>query len=305
MSDRDASFQIAYDGPALKDHEMDVKELAPALLSIGELLEDVNRVLNPPHVKMVVNMRATKAGSVDIDLVAVQSLIDQARNLFASDTVTAVVNAKEILSYVFGGLTVAGGGVIGLIKWLKGRKVKNVTRLETGDYQIVADGGEMRVTNEKELTLFRTFSIRQKIETFIRKPMQVPGIDQVKITTPDTVEVIDEKDADYFVTPATEQEALQDVEMTFSLQLIGIAFQGDYKWRFNDGTSTFMADMLDVDFRQRVEKNEVAFAKDDIFIARVRIRQFIVGGELKSERSILKVIDYRSAASARMRLPGI
>jgi len=32
-------FRITYDGPALASHEMDVRELAPALLAMSDLLK--------------------------------------------------------------------------------------------------------------------------------------------------------------------------------------------------------------------------------------------------------------------------
>ena len=32
------SFEVVYDGPALAGHQMDVRELAPALLGVGNLL---------------------------------------------------------------------------------------------------------------------------------------------------------------------------------------------------------------------------------------------------------------------------
>ena len=38
-----AQFQIVYDGPALDNHEMDVYDLAPALMAIGGLMEKVGK----------------------------------------------------------------------------------------------------------------------------------------------------------------------------------------------------------------------------------------------------------------------
>jgi hypothetical protein len=45
MSSR-ADFQLVYDGDALSDHTMDVDELAPALLAVGTLCREANRILN-------------------------------------------------------------------------------------------------------------------------------------------------------------------------------------------------------------------------------------------------------------------
>jgi hypothetical protein len=98
-------FHVKYDGPALASHEMDVKDLAPALLAIGELLEEANRILNGGRVSITVNIKATEAGSVDVVLTAAQNILQQAASLFNSDGVNSVLNVKEILGRMGSGTT--------------------------------------------------------------------------------------------------------------------------------------------------------------------------------------------------------
>ncbi|HCC83382.1 TPA: hypothetical protein DEP96_00870 [Candidatus Uhrbacteria bacterium] len=304
MRDQNISFSVAYGGPAVVNHEMDVKDLAPALLAIGELMEEVNSAVNPQYVKLAINIRATKEGSVVIDLTAAQSLVESAKNLFASTDVTAILNAKEILALVFG-TTGVSSGLVAFIKWLRGRKISNVTKLEAGKYQITLVDGEASIINELEVKIFSIISIRKKVEQFIRRPLSSTGITEITVTTPDNEQTISQNEAEYFSAPLIEEQQLQESTSIMSLQLVTISLQGDYKWRFNDGIAAFTADMLDQDFRKKVEQNEIAFAKDDLFVAEVKTRQYILNGELKSERSIIKVKEFQSAASAKMRLPGI
>lgn len=37
---------IRYDGPALVNHQMDINDLAPDLLALGDLIRDCNHILN-------------------------------------------------------------------------------------------------------------------------------------------------------------------------------------------------------------------------------------------------------------------
>ncbi|WP_164672344.1 hypothetical protein [Pseudomonas viridiflava] len=54
-----ASLQIVYDGPALQTHEMEVSNLAPALLALGELFEEANTTLNDYRTKVSVNVKGS------------------------------------------------------------------------------------------------------------------------------------------------------------------------------------------------------------------------------------------------------
>lgn len=289
-------FRVKYDGPALASHEMDVKDLAPALLAMGELLEEANRILNSGRVSIVVNVRATETGSVDVVLSAAQSVFQQAASLFNSDGVNAILNVKEILGIV--GITGgSGAGVIALLKWLKNRPIHNVITLESGDFKLELLDGEARVVKKTEIELFRALKIRKSLETIIRNPLQKNGVDGVSFQQgekPGTEIIKDE--SGYFEAPSVSEELIDEIEIEQSLQIVNISFQDGGKWRFSDGNATFYADILDHDFIERVQKNQAAFAKDDVLRVRLKRKQAIVTGGIKTDYTVLKVLEHRSAA---------
>ncbi len=303
MDNNNDVFQLIYDGPALASHEMNVRDLAPALLALAQLLEDSNKALNGDSVKITVNLRATDEGSVDILLSVTQSLIDQAVSLFSGDGATAIVNAQELLSIL--GIGGSSTGVIGIIRWLKGRSVKKVTKLKDGNFQLEVEGDkEIRVVSHREIKLFGLLSVRKGFEAIVKKPLKSPGINKVKFEkdSAPTVEISDDE-AEYFVAPDIEEEVLGESETTTSLQIVGITFQEGGKWRFSDGNATFYADILDEEFLNRVQQNEAAFAKDDILKVTLRTKQFLGGsGGIKTDYTIVKVLEHRSAV-VQIRLP--
>jgi hypothetical protein len=292
------NFQISYDGQALVNHEMDVKDLAPALLSLGELLEEVNKTINGDRVNVVVNIKATSPGSLVIDLSVAQSMVDAARTLFSSDTVTAVVNAKTILEILgIGG----GGGLIGLIYWLKNRKIKTITRIQDGSFKIETEDGEIKMSNEKEIVLFGSLSIRKKIEAIVR-PLKSVGVEKLEFISDGKSIKIEKEQVDFFTAPQAEEEIIEEKEVEMNLQIVNISFQKDGKWKFSDGNATFFADILDTVFNKKVECNETVFAKDDLLKVRAKMKQSIQNGSIKTEYSILEVLSHRSAA-IQIKLP--
>ena len=115
-----AAFKIAYDGDALRDHSMDVRDLAPALLSLGKLFDAANLILNGNKATINLQVKAHSAGSFEVALELFQSFSTQVSHFLVGDLVTSVLNLKELVA---GGST----GIVGifyLIKKLKGKKTR-------------------------------------------------------------------------------------------------------------------------------------------------------------------------------------
>ena len=118
-------FQIIYDGPALENNEMDIRDLAPALLAISDVLDEANKITYGDKTKVQVNVRGSfKNGSFGIDFSLIQTGIEGFTSLFNSEQVSAAANLLQILGFI----GVSGGtyGLIQLLLKLRNRKIKKV-----------------------------------------------------------------------------------------------------------------------------------------------------------------------------------
>lgn len=110
---------IRYDGPALAEHEMDVQDLAPALLALADLIQIANRKFNGTEtdIKVLVNADV-KQRCFMIDISLVQSFLDQAKGFLGSDHVKTARDIAEWIGIIGGG----SAGLFQLLKFLRGSK---------------------------------------------------------------------------------------------------------------------------------------------------------------------------------------
>ena len=80
-------FGIAFEGEAFADGEIDIRDLAPALLALGDVIQAANRALNGGRAQASLKMRATKHGSFEALLSVDVSLLGAIGDML--DTVSA------------------------------------------------------------------------------------------------------------------------------------------------------------------------------------------------------------------------
>ncbi len=284
------SFQVIYDGEALKSNEMNVKDLAPALLGLSDLLEETNQVINGSEAQIQLNVKGTfKTGSFHIDFNVVQNIFGQITNLFNDPHIAGSaillgllgINAKEVSM-----------GLIHFIKWLRGRKIKKITKTGKNKIVITVEDESIEI-DERVLSLFKNIRIRKSFDISITKPLEKEGIDTFKTKYQDNEVIIKKEEREYFKEPEIEDEIIDNQKITKHLQLLTITFVEGNKWKFNDGVSTFSAEIKDLDFLRRVQDGQENFAIDDIFQVELNQKQILTLSGIKSEIEILKVISHR------------
>lgn len=298
-----AHFSIKYDGPALASHQMDVRELAPALMALSSLLEEANREIYPDGNEVRVQVKGSfKGGSFGVDLIALQSIKEQIVSLLTGPEASAVSNLFGIL----GGVGLVGGGYAGLIqliKWLNGRKPTSVTQV--GDH-LVVEAALFEHTESIEVSLvagklYKSQVVRQSLAKVL-KPLERDGIDVFAAGRNGQSETVIEKDDLTAFTDAAQQaDVASDNTVTrVLLQVESAVFKDGNKWRVSNGSAAFHAAMDDMDFMARIDAGLERFGKGDVLVVDLRQVQFITDNGLKNEWSIVKVHEHREPLQASL-----
>lgn len=289
-----AAFTIAYDGPALSDHTMDVRDLAPAMLGLGQLCDAANVVLNGTSAKVKVHVKATSLGSFEIAFEIVQNFQQHFLALLTSPEASAAANLKSL---IFGGGSLVGvPTLLGLIKKLRGgTPAKSVplpndmVRITIGDQRLDVPLALMR--------LYQDLSVRTAAQKVVEEPLKTDGITTFEVREGKEINLtVNKSEAVYFAKPTIEDDILVDTVRTTAFSIISLAFKEDNKWRLNDGANSISASIEDEEFLDRVDNSQISFSKGDILICEVRVVQKQTEQGLKTEYTIIRVVEHRPAA---------
>lgn len=174
---------IRYDGPALADHEMDVQDLGPALLALGELCKSANHRLNGDRasVRVVVNADVERQ-CFQLSFEVVQTLAAATVDFLEHKD---VATAKEILEWI--GILGGGlGSVWAVYKFLsKHRKPGQAIEIkQSKDIVVIQVNGDSNVIEVKPevYKLATDPRVLRSTQTMLR-PLEKDGYETLEFRT--------------------------------------------------------------------------------------------------------------------------
>ena len=286
-------FQLIYDGRALDNHEINPLDLSIALIAINNLLETADNILNKGKTKTEIKVKASfETGSFKINFKNIQSILDKATNLFNSNEVNAILNAVEILGFIY--------GLYKLLSFLKGNKPTKIYENEDGTFTVIQDKTELNV-EKHTLELYKNFKIRKAFEKLV-EPLNTDGIENLAIKQKNKIDddfiQITKEEQEYFKCPKPQEELIDEKPQRFetNISIINLSFKESNKWYVNDGEASFYVNIEDNEFINKIDNNIIKFSKGDILRVQIRRVQYynLDENKLKSEHFIEKVIYHKT-----------
>jgi hypothetical protein len=280
----ETNFGVIYDGPALDGGAMPIRDLAPALLALGELFTEASLVTYPDREPASLNIRATSKGSFIIDLAAHSpDTWDQIMQLLSGKAVTALANLQSI---VMG----TAGGLFWLIKQARGRAIISKEPLPSGYVRVTLADGTTIEGMAEAVVLYEHQSARESAREVV-EPLHRPRIESLTFSgEPDGPLTIGQGDLAAYET-TLDEDVLLDREEEAIVTIATASFAESYKWRFSEGDTNFTASIEDPDFRARIDAGE-PFRKGDMLRVQMRVVQTQRGNKLHVERTVLQVLHH-------------
>lgn len=293
-------FNVAFEGDPFENGEIDVNDLAPALLALGDIVQSANLALNGDRADARLKLRATQKGSfealLNLDVSWVADMLD-----IVSAHPDRMIAADKLADLLLKGGQIVGGvggtavGLFMALRFLKGKKPDKVEETAQGT-EITINQTTILVEPET-IRLLEDRKTRQAVEKFGNEALKIEGLKQVRIAQGDDIEMtLNAKDAPSFNVPSPDEEEPETIvtRRDVWLKIVTSQFKDGYKWRFTDGGERpFTADMDDVDFLNSVLSGDRTLSANDTMHCTVREEQEMRSAGLQKTIFVEHVIEHR------------
>lgn len=253
----ESAFTVTFGGPDPDRGRIPVRDLAPALLALGELIADASVLVDPDRAPAVLSIDAIDAGSPTVRLVA--SIDDAAGRLTDLLVPDAGAVLAEIQAIVI--------GPRGLLQLTRRARNRTIARREPGDEagttRVTLEDDEMLEARDHAVELYLDRAARRNANAVVL-PLTGTELTTLELASPTVPPmVITTSDTQAFDIPVTAETAPEETEVEMLVDVAAPAFPVNNKWRLSNGTAgSFWATIGDGAFLNRVNAGE-PFRKGD------------------------------------------
>jgi hypothetical protein len=287
----ETSFEVKYEGDALRDGRMPVRDLAPALLALGQLFTEASQLLYPQNEPVALDIQATREGSFEVELIlhGAGAAWDQISTNPVNSAATLILFKEMIIG------SSVDPSLLGLIKWLKGKLVvEESPGPEPGEVTLKAEDGSQVTVKSEVAGLNRDPQIRKKAREVV-EPLKRPGMDNLEIrSSAESSLRLEKDDVPAFEVPEIEDaEVLSEQEIDVYLDVLTAELEqgSTRKWRFGGLGATFWAPIEDTEFMEKYSHREQLLGVGDRLHAKVKIiqKRDPSTSKIRLERQVMEV----------------
>jgi hypothetical protein len=288
---------------------VDIFELSPVLLSIGQIILESQKTILPDKEPVSINVKPFRNGSFEIEIVMfAKSHFQQVLTFIRSQTGKDIA---EVLGYI-GLISVAGSATIAaptmtlikLIKWLKG-KPKSVEKEKSGKFKYIDNSDNSVSVPIQVHALYQNINIQQTIYNGIAKPLESEKVKNIEccIKNAEETKTLIEKDIiepikQYSVGEIPSSEKIIESE-TSPIKMWVHPHRGSYEgesnsWSFRivGSNENIKIDTIeDIGFLESIKSDRYRPSHNDRWQVEIIEKQKIQGKKEFFSRKIIKIHD--------------
>jgi hypothetical protein len=281
------AFRFQYTGSALEAGLMDVRDLAPALLALGNLCEQANYEVNPGEIGARVQIRAVSPGSFNVDFWLQVGLMYQVATSLGLNPITSAKDVFELVKTV-----------IETAKTITGA-VTDVVNLENGSTRVTIEHKHTHDVSDRVYGLLTRPAIQDDIRRIVA-PLRHEGVDALNIIqNGKPVETVTTEDLSTLdnlprALPSKEPEVIEQtstIERWF--KVISLSSESKYKWRFSDGGPPFPVKVDDKHLYEEAKAGHLGIEPGFLVKARIRSETRFEKGEAETENHLLEILEVK------------